>query len=1110
MSLLTLYRLKSMHRLVSSISFLFLLIVSAVAQGLPVSNEIITKKNGLSDNYVSGGIVQDKHGYIWIGTADGLNRYDGIDFKIYKPIPYDSTSLQEPIIRCMYTDRKGRLWVKGDNLNLFDYNTERFIQYPVPSVKNKMMSQFKKMADDSKGNIWCQFNNDLDGILLLNPSTHKYKNLMSFSGKKIDLPAGAICISLITVDADDNIWFAVEDRQRNVSLVKVLIENDFIKEVKWFTGISSRHKNRSRSYGFVTCLPYKDPVFAFENGDFFRYNKKEGRIVPDTIIKSLAHELNDHEIMNVITDFRGKIWILTYKEGVSVFDGKTLRPMQVNLSSNNVIDFYLDHSGILWVATQMGLNKVSINPKNFHSIVNKPGVQQSIPDNYIFTLLVTRGNKLWVATQKGLSEVDIRCNQYRNFSENLMSRPHIMVGNYYNTLLEYTDGTLLCGAVGLNRIAPFNGIFQYSHPDTSDRTSINDWVVWKLHKGKVTGNYYLATRNGCCRMIPSGIQPQASGVLQKMPEKFDRFFYNEYEVASDASVCFDIYEDSKGFLWISSINGLHRYEPGTKRIYNYYYQQKNSRSLNAVTTSCIFEDSKNRIWIGTEGGGLNLYHPETDDFTHITSREGLASDVVWGVLEDKRGILWISTTNGLSRYNTVTNSFTNFDEYDGLPDREFLRNAYAQGSDGRMYFGTTGGVVHFDPDSIMLSSEYPRIVINSLFLFNSPVSVGEVINGDTVLKASLAEQKRIVLSHKNNVVSIGFSALHYVAPQKNKCSYKLEGFDTDWNFTNSHYKMAHYTNLEPGTYKFRVRAANSDGIWNPDEAILEIEVLPSFWQTWWFKTMMITGGILLLLFLANYFITEYQKVRLQRAVAQKTNELNRQNTELEKLNETKDKFIYIIGHDLKNPFQAISGMSELLVKAYHNTPDDHKIEMLKVIEKASKSATDLLENLLLWARSQTGNLTYNCEKFDLYEVVLTTYEMLRVHAERKDIKMVNMLEPETIVVADKNMIKTVIRNLISNAIKFTNAKGKIEIFTHYTGPHLLTVCIKDDGIGMNDDMKEKLFRIDIHHEARGTEGETGTGLGLIISKEFLELNGSKLTYESQPGKGTTFFFTLHC
>ncbi|HUX58988.1 MAG TPA: ATP-binding protein [Bacteroidales bacterium] len=490
-------------------------------------------------------------------------------------------------------------------------------------------------------------------------------------------------------------------------------------------------------------------------------------------------------------------------------------------------------------------------------------------------------------------------------------------------------------------------------------------------------------------------------------------------------------------------------------------------------------------------------------------------------------MLWISTTNGISRFNRRTQKFRNYSKGDGLQGDEFIRQSFMKTRKGEIYFGGYNGFNSFYPERLNDNEFIPPVYINDFQIFNKPIDFG-VPEGQ--FPTYISEAKEIHLTWQQSVFSFSFNGINYTYPEKNQYAYIMEGFETEWNYTNTYRRYVTYTNLNPGEYTFRVRASNNDEKWNDEGVSLRIIILPPWWNTLWFKLILMFTVIFIVgfIFLSRVRQLKNQKLLLEQLVTVKTAELQEKNSMLikqkeelynsnilleerrqniEELNASKDKFFSIIAHDLKNPFQTIIGFSEMQKEEIKSGNFASIEEYARLINTSAVSTFRLLENLLEWANSQRGKILFKPIQFNLDELFIEELVALNDMALSKNVELKNSLADNLVITADKNMVKTIFRNLISNAIKFTHRNGKVEIAAKIKDNHV-EISVSDNGIGMTKESMLKLFRIDVTLTTRGTENEKGTGLGLLLCKEFVEKHGGKIWVETDPGKGSTFKFNL--
>ena len=506
------------------------------------------------------------------------------------------------------------------------------------------------------------------------------------------------------------------------------------------------------------------------------------------------------------------------------------------------------------------------------------------------------------------------------------------------------------------------------------------------------------------------------------------------------------------------------------------------------------------MWIATYGGGINklLYENGKNKFKCFSRKNGLPNDFIYRILFDTKGLLWISTNGGLISYDTKTNNFRTFDFTDGLQSNEFTSGAFYDKKNDVMYFGGINGFNSFVPDLIQRDLVKPKILLTDFKIFNNEVKVGE----NSPLKQTINETKEIRLSYKDFLFSIEFASTYFVSPEKIKYAYMLKGLDNNWNYTGSNMRIASYNNLPGGKYIFRVKASDSDTDWRDKGICLTIIVEPPFYQTWLFR---IAAFIVFIFLIVAWFRYRTKAIRNRNKMLEE--KVQQRTQELEEVNKTKDKFFSIIAHDLKSPFQVLLGSSEILHDEYNSLSEDEKSEFVINIKNTIKNTYQLLENLLQWSRLQTNLIEYSPEIMNLYEELLPTINLHTGVAKNKNILINNLVDKNISVKADRNMLNVIVRNLISNAIKYTAPNGMVNLDAGIQG-NTVTIYISDTGQGIPENILDKIFQIGTIFSTKGTRGEKGTGLGLLLCKEMVEKQGGNIFVKSTEGKGTTFSFTL--
>ena len=791
-------------------------------------------------------------------------------------------------------------------------------------------------------------------------------------------------------------------------------------------------------------------------------------------------------VNSLFIDDEDNIWVGTENGGINLFDKKNNRfwhyrkddydPLSLNNESIEAID--QDKSGNLWFGTYTG--GINIAMKNRDAMIkyqNLPGAPFSLSHNTVKCFLEDHKDQVWVGTDGGgLNLFDVQTNRFRRYSMDNTT----LSSNSVLCISEDSKEQIWMGtwAGGLVHFDQASGVFTEL---TTKNSGIQDNNIFALSEGFNDDLWLGSFEHGLIHYQINqrkftAYTPENSGAGNEMVVKLLKF--------------------SKERLLIGTTQNFQIFSPATGKFLTYAYDPDKKNSLSHPRVTDILAENDTCIWIGTPDG-LNRFNPVIGSFTRYYEKDGLPDNFIKGLILDNSGMLWVTTNKGVCRFDYTHASYKNFTRSDGLQSNEFNERSILKMRNGDLLMGGIKGFNIVYPGKIIENKTIPDILITDLKIFNRSVKPNVK---NSVLSQNITETKSLTLTHENSVLTFSFAIMDFSAPEKNKYAYMMENFDKDWIFTEN--KEATYTNLNPGNYIFRVKGSNNDGLWNDTGTSIRITILPPWWATVWFKLIIITAIILLftLFFLSRVRTLKNQKILLEKTVEIKT-------AELKELNASKDKFFSIIAHDLKNPFSTIIGFSEILKEDLGSQPDGRPKEFSKMIHASAVQTFRLLENLLEWANSQRGKVIFKPQNIKLSDLLNEELFSLNETATVKNIEITSVVPENLTIFADKNMIKTILRNLVSNAIKFTHRNGKVAIKVSVDNSSA-EVEVSDNGIGMTSDTISKLFRIDANLSTLGTEKEKGTGLGLFLCKEFVEKHGGKIWVRSESGTGTSFFFTI--
>lgn len=1131
----------------------------------------LSTDNGLICTQVHA-LLQDKKGFLWIGTTDGLNKYDGFNFRKFVPDKLNPFSIQTYNISNLYEDRNGLIWIyfSSGELSCYDPVSDKFDNFSIQKLK-KLLPEFSKTTCFYEGTDNLTFIGTNGGLLIYD---HADKHLSVSGGNKSFVSSSNI--KNITKDNQNNIWIATSDgfSRYNVRTRKITdytLNNSTIsylyidtQDKIWLgTTNAGLFKLNQNSSGIFTYLNIpvigkniyqiiegrKGELWVSCNKGVSLYHCKGNSItLTESFFNSKKYYYNSNELFNIsmLKDKSDNIWFgdLKIENGLYYYSQKNRKPEtiladpqnQYALQQYGITSMYIDQSNNLWIGhNNAGISVCSLNesPFNLTSIKTK---FTELSSNHIHALCEDHNNNLWIGTDKGIDIVpEGTIKVTKHYSYNADNNSTKLSGRIPGCIVEDKNYNIWVGYLGSNPDlinTRNNSIKSFFYDDTY----FNSAFLWRtlsiaIDKNNTpwltTGSSGLARYNNDGKTFtyytPGPVKnAKINPVFKKNNNISDYSLY---------SVCFDKNDN----LWIGTdFGGLSFFDRKKEQFVNFLHSENDSTTISSNFVRYVFCDSNNNIWAGTNTG-IDKFDKKTGKFIHFTTANGLAGNTIQGIVEGEKNVLYISTNSGISRFDIQTKTFTNFTVQNGLLSNEYSTGACLKRKSGELVFGSVNkGIVSFYPEKLMLTTMKPKVLISGIKLKNRDIKIGE----NELLKKHILYTDDVEIPHiESKDLSIEFLTINYVLPNSCVYRYKLEGFDSEWKNADSQSRLAIYSQLRQGKYVFQVSASFDGKTWG-SPALLNISILPPWWQSWWFISFLAMLILGLIYMIYKIRLKEYKRrqtilekevqdrtAKLKNAVDEvelKNKELGLVNSQLEiqnneillitnqlrEINETKTEFFTNISHELRTPLTIVKGMFETITGKLDKKNYSKFSEQINVIERNILLLIRHVNQLLTISLLDKGKIKPKIAEHNLNKFLNEIADTFSIISEEYNVSFKSYIsERISTGFFDIEIIENVILNLISNALKYTPNGGEIvfSVFpTTKNSSQLISVTVEDNGIGIKEEEKSKIFDRFYRNQHNEYQRFESSGIGLAYTKEMISVHLGEITFQSQFKKGSVF------